>query len=239
MVKHKVNDVQDSQTALPPMTNYPMHPHQVIAHQLDTVQIDDIAQLLALAFEEGSGSSQICNAQGEELLRRLYVLFQSGLKLQAAVNQEVLSVMKDEKVIGAAVIQEPNSSFPIWAKILWLLQVSIGISPAVAKHLWQSLRILEQHHPSEPHYYLVLLGIHPIFQSQGCARALLDALHQRSEEHPLSVGVYLETANPRNIAFYQKFGYQLKTQVNIKGVRNFIMFRPNLSVSDNFVRGIR
>lgn len=36
-------------------------------HQLETSQLDEIAELLALAFEKGSGLSQICNATGEEL----------------------------------------------------------------------------------------------------------------------------------------------------------------------------
>jgi ribosomal protein S18 acetylase RimI-like enzyme len=73
----------------------------------------------------------------------------------------------------------------------------------------------------------MLLGVHPNFQRKGYARALLEVLHARSEAHPTSIGVYLETANPQNVALYKYFGYHLKAQVNINGVENFIMFRPN------------
>jgi ribosomal protein S18 acetylase RimI-like enzyme len=204
-----------------------MHPHQTHAHKLNASQVDEIIQLLALAFENGSGLSKICNAEGEELHRRLHLLFRAGLALQEAANQVVLSVTQDDLVTGVAVMQEPESCFPLWAQIHWLLQVSFGINPLVAWHLWQSLRILEQHHPSEPHYYLMLLGVHPNFQKKGYARALLEALHARSEAHPTSIGVYLETGNPQNVAFYKYFGYHIKAQVNINGVENFIMFRPN------------
>lgn len=124
-------------------------------------------------------------------------------------------------------MREPEIGFPLWAQIHWLLKVSFEISPVVSWYLWQSLRILERHHPSEPHYYLMLLGVHPNFQKKGYARALLEALHARSEEHPPSIGVYLETAKEQNVAFYKYFGYPVKTQVNINGVENFIMFRPN------------
>ncbi|MCA1993407.1 MAG: GNAT family N-acetyltransferase [Coleofasciculus sp. S288] len=201
--------------------------HQRHAHKLDASQVDEIVQLLALAFENGSGISQICNAEGEELHRRLHILFRAGIAVQAAANQLVLSAMQDERVTGVAVVQEPESRFPLWAQIVWLLQVSIGVSPVVAWRLWQSLRILERHHPLEPHYYLMLLGVHPNFQRKGYARALLEVLHARSEAHPTSRGVFLETANPKNVAFYNYFGYQIKTQVNINGIENFIMFRPN------------
>ena len=167
------------------------------------------------------------NAEGEELHRRLHLLFRAGLALQVAAKQVVLSVRQDDLVTGVAVMQEPESGFPLWAQIHWLLQVSFGISPVVAWHLWQSLRILERHHPSEPHYYLMLLGVHPNFQKKGYAHALLEALHARSEAHPTSIGVYLETAKEQNVAFYKYFGYHVKTQVNINGVENFLIFRPN------------
>lgn len=67
-----------------------MHLPKVNTHLLDTSQIEQIAQLLALAFENGSGLSQICNAQGDELRRRLRFLFRTGLALQAAAKQQVL-----------------------------------------------------------------------------------------------------------------------------------------------------
>lgn len=209
------------------MTNRSTPPPQAITHQLNPSQVDEMAQLLALAFEKGSGLSQICNASGEKLLRRLYVLFRAGLAMQAAAQREVLSVTKSDRIIGVAIVQEPETHFPLDAKIHWLLQVSFGVSPVVAWHLWQSLRILERYHPPEPHHYLMLLGVHPSFQGQGCARTLLEALHARSAAHPTSVGVYLETANPSNLAFYRYFGYDLRTKVNIHKVENFILFRPN------------
>jgi hypothetical protein len=77
------------------MTNEPTHPHKVNTHNLDASQIDEIAQLLALAFQKGSGLSQICNAEGEELHHRLRFLFQIVLATPAATNQLVLSIKKD------------------------------------------------------------------------------------------------------------------------------------------------
>ncbi|NEQ22680.1 MAG: hypothetical protein F6K28_26565 [Microcoleus sp. SIO2G3] len=105
-----------------------MSPYQANTHKLDASQVDEIAQLLALAFENGSGLSQICNAEGEKLHRRLYLMFRAGLALQAAANQLVLSVTQDDLVTGVAVMQEPESCFLLWAQIHWLLQVSWGIA---------------------------------------------------------------------------------------------------------------
>ena len=140
-------------------------PYSTLAAEL-TQGYDERTGLVSFkAAENGSGLSQICNAQGEELRRRLRFLFRAGYTLQAAANQPLLRVTKDAQVAGVAVIQEPESCFPLWTQIQWLLQVSVGVSPFVAWRLWQNMRILERHHPPEPHSYLVFLGVHPHSQS--------------------------------------------------------------------------
>lgn len=204
-----------------------MCPIQINVIKPDAIQTDNIAQLLALAFENGSGLSQICKAKDQELRLRLQFLFRASIAMQVATNQPILAVIKDAQVIGVAVFQEPESYFPLWEKIRWLLQVILGVSPLVAWRIWDNLRILEQYHPPEPHYYLSLLGIHPLFHGKGYARPLLDALHSRSKTHPLSTGVYLETANPINVPLYEHFDYQITEKLKINGIETFIMFRPN------------
>jgi ribosomal protein S18 acetylase RimI-like enzyme len=195
----------------------------------DAAQIENIAQLLALAFDNGSGLSQICKAKGKELRRRLHLLFRSRIAMQVAANQPMLGVINDERVIGVAVFQEPGSNFTVWEQIPCLLQVIFGISPLVAWRIWRNLIILERYHPSEPHYYLTPLGVHPDFQGKGYARTLLEALHARSEAHPLSTGVYLDTGNPRIVSFYERFGYHTTAQLKINNMETFMMFRPNQS----------
>ncbi|AFZ28429.1 acetyltransferase (plasmid) [Cylindrospermum stagnale PCC 7417] len=195
----------------------------------DAAQVDKIAQLLALAFENSAVLSQICQAKGKELRRRLHLLFRARIAMQVAANQPMLGVIKDAQVISVAVFQEPGSYFPVWEQIRCLLQVIFGISPLVAWRIWRNLIILERYHPSEPHYYLTPLGVHPDFQGKGYARTLLEALHARSEAHPLSTGVYLDTGNPRIVSFYERFGYHTTAQLKINNMETFMMFRPNTS----------
>jgi len=186
-----------------------------------------IAQLLVLAFENGSGLSRICQAEGEELRRQLHLLFQTAIAMQAAANQPLLSAIKDTQPIGVAIFTEPESLFPLWAQVRSFIQISFGVSPLVAWRMWKNSKILKKHHPPDPHYYLTLLGVHPDFQKMGIARALLDEIHARSEAHPISTGVYLETAKSKNVTLYQHFGYRLMAHLELNGIETFIMFRPN------------
>ncbi|MCB2017288.1 MAG: GNAT family N-acetyltransferase [Hydrogenophaga sp.] len=61
--------------------------------------------------------------------------------------------------------------------------------------------------PTTPHYYLGVIGVDPDLHGQGLGRQLLQAYCDRSAADPASTGVYLETANPANVNFYENAGF--------------------------------
>jgi ribosomal protein S18 acetylase RimI-like enzyme len=70
-------------------------------------------------------------------------------------------------------------------------------------------RIMEQmasHHPSEPHWYLPLIGVVPAHRGKGLGGALLShALTACDRDGTLA---YLESTNPRNIPLYERHGFE-------------------------------
>jgi GNAT superfamily N-acetyltransferase len=66
---------------------------------------------------------------------------------------------------------------------------------------------MEMHHPSEPCWYLPLIGVDPLCQGQGHGSALLrHALEQCDRD---GMPAYLESSNPRNIPLYQRYGFEI------------------------------
>lgn len=64
-----------------------------------------------------------------------------------------------------------------------------------------------RYHPSEPHWYLPLIGVDPTQQRKGYGSALLQhALLPCDRDHTLA---YLESSNPANIPLYQRHGFVL------------------------------
>lgn len=78
------------------------------------------------------------------------------------------------------------------------------------------LAILEQmsrYHPSEPHWYLSLLGVDPLHQNQGYGSALLQhALSRCDHDHTLA---YLEASTPRSLPLYERHGFELLGTVQV------------------------
>jgi ribosomal protein S18 acetylase RimI-like enzyme len=72
---------------------------------------------------------------------------------------------------------------------------------------------IASYHPSEPHWYLPLIGVDPAQRNKGYGSALMEeALRRFDQDH---VAAYLESTNPDNIAFYQKHGFEFLGTVRV------------------------
>jgi ribosomal protein S18 acetylase RimI-like enzyme len=65
---------------------------------------------------------------------------------------------------------------------------------------------MAHYHPTDPHWYLPLIGVDPAHQGRGCGGALLAfALAQCDRD---GLPAYLESTNPRNIGLYRRHGFE-------------------------------
>jgi ribosomal protein S18 acetylase RimI-like enzyme len=71
------------------------------------------------------------------------------------------------------------------------------------------------YHPSEPHWYLPLIGVDPALQGGGLgSRLLAHALAQCDRDGTLA---YLESSNPANIPVYERHGFEVLGTVQQPG----------------------
>jgi ribosomal protein S18 acetylase RimI-like enzyme len=64
---------------------------------------------------------------------------------------------------------------------------------------------MARYHPSEPHWYLPLIGVDPAHQRRGHGSALLQhALARCDRDH---APAYLESSNPANLPLYERHGF--------------------------------
>lgn len=71
------------------------------------------------------------------------------------------------------------------------------------------------YHPTEPHWYLPLIGIDPACQGKGLGGALMrHALAEIDRERGLA---YLESSNPANVPLYQRHGFELMGTIQVGG----------------------
>lgn len=73
------------------------------------------------------------------------------------------------------------------------------------------LRLTEDVHPREDHWYLETLGTLPERQGQGLGSALLAAMAERLDAD--GVPAYLESSNERNVPLYRRYGFEVTGEI--------------------------
>lgn len=77
--------------------------------------------------------------------------------------------------------------------------------PALVAERFEMFGRIVEAHPRGPHWYLAGVGARPGQQGRGLGRAVLEPMMRRcDDEHRLA---YLESSNPRNVPFYERFGF--------------------------------
>lgn len=69
------------------------------------------------------------------------------------------------------------------------------------------------YHPSEPHWYLPLLGVDPLRHGKGLGSALMHHALLRCDRD--NKPAYLESSNPKNIPFYERHGFELLGTIQV------------------------
>jgi GNAT superfamily N-acetyltransferase len=89
------------------------------------------------------------------------------------------------------------------------------LDPHGTKAVLDGFEGLQAHHPSEPHWYLMFVGVDPAVQRHGLGRQLLSYIHERADREGLTC--YLETPFPQTRAFYGSLGYQVQQEMRAFG----------------------
>lgn len=79
----------------------------------------------------------------------------------------------------------------------------------------QAEELMQRHHPEEPHWYLAVIGSDPAVRGTGQGQALMRSRLDRCDaEH---APAYLESSNPANIGYYQRFGFEVTGEITLPG----------------------
>jgi GNAT superfamily N-acetyltransferase len=90
--------------------------------------------------------------------------------------------------------------------MLWAFRSRVSASVRV-------MELMEEHHPEEPHWYLMLIGSDPNVRGAGFGHALMRSRLDRCDAE--GVPAYLENSNPNNEAYYLRFGFEIMGEIRL------------------------
>jgi GNAT superfamily N-acetyltransferase len=80
-----------------------------------------------------------------------------------------------------------------------------AVGPELKGEVYAVLEQMEKNHPTEPCWYLPMIGVDPTRQGQGLGSALLRHALARCDSDGLPA--YLESSNPANVGLYERHGF--------------------------------
>jgi GNAT superfamily N-acetyltransferase len=78
------------------------------------------------------------------------------------------------------------------------------VAPSLSAETAAIFEQMARYHPTEPHWYLPLIGVDPAHQGEGHGDALMAYALAQCDHVP----AYLESSNPRNMSFYRRHGFE-------------------------------
>lgn len=176
--------------------------------------IGRLAVVLARAFYDDPVNSWML-PDDRTRLRSLTRAF-AGLARHHFLPRGGSEVARRDGIVGATTLWDPpgmrTSSrlerLAVMPTMLWAFRSRI---PAAM----QLMELMEKHHPTEPHWYLMLIGSDPSVRGGGLGQALMSSRLDRCDAE--RVPAYLENSNPNNESYYLRFGFEVTGEIKLPG----------------------
>jgi GNAT superfamily N-acetyltransferase len=142
----------------------------------------------------------------------------------AALKGTKLAALAGDRLLGVVHWVEAPACQPASAAGLRIgpeMAAVLGAGPARNVAAW--LSAWSRRDPVEPHLHLGPIGVEPEAQGRRLGRALMEAYCAECDKRGI-LG-YLETDRCENVAFYERFGFDLAAEAQILGVPNYFMRR--------------
>lgn len=177
-------------------------PADIEVRKADASDIDGLAGVLARAFDEDPVVTWFLREDAGRA-DAFQTFFAMAVRALTLPHDEVYTTADH---LGAALWAPPGS----WElgpdeveELLPDLEAVFG--PDKLDRSLRGMEAMDAHHPDEPHFYLLFLGVEPAMHSRGIGSALLRTVLRRCDEAGLPA--YLEATSPRNVALYERHGF--------------------------------
>ncbi|SRR6266511_3062924 len=184
--------------------------------------VDQLSRVIAVAFHDLNASHFLI--PDDEDRRRIYPEFFKLAYLRPAVTNGVVHRSSDSL---ACAVWLPTGDVPADPDPETDAALE-ALTGTYFPNFAEFDRLLAQAHQPYmhiPHYFLGVVGAHPVVQRQGNLRSLMAAWLPELDR--LGRGSYLEAAEPYLVPVYQRYGYQRTDQIiQLPNCQMFPMWRP-------------
>jgi ribosomal protein S18 acetylase RimI-like enzyme len=199
--------------------------------QLTASDLPNAMEVLSAAFLQDPLMSFIFGWDPETRRAGIRALLEMTCRIRLELQESLVGIESGGRLAAVACIAHPEKRpWPASLEAAWE-EFEDVIGHDAAARLGRYGGLHERHDMTEPHHYLVALGVHPDFKGQGFGSKLVDYATSLAEADPESIGLCLDTGNTVNLSFYQRHGLKVKASEWLDDLQIFFLFRPNEQIA--------
>jgi GNAT superfamily N-acetyltransferase len=164
---------------------------------------------LASAFGEDPLFGWIAGPKAP-LEARMRIMFDTLLRQNLRKSDHMVFVTEDGT--GGAIWQPPGKWKLPTGELVRALPGMLRSFRARTPTMIGAITAIEKVHPTEPHYYLEVLGTRQGQQSKGVGSSVITFVLDRCDQEGLPA--YLESSNPQNVPFYARHGFEVSGEIS-------------------------
>jgi GNAT superfamily N-acetyltransferase len=182
---------------------------------------DAVLDVLADAYLTNPINMAVFGGRGPEQARQNRALFSALLEMLEGPR---FVALHEGSVVGYVQWVSYPGCRPSREKAASIMpRLLTELADGVAARLTTWLRAWRERDPDAPHSHFGPIAVSPSRQGTGVGRLLMQ--HYCKELDLTMEGGYLETDRPENVGFYGKSGFEVTSEMELLGVRNWFMRR--------------
>jgi ribosomal protein S18 acetylase RimI-like enzyme len=195
-------------------------------------RIDETVDALCDAFHDYPVMTYVVGNAGAEYDRFLRELVRVFVMSRILREDPVLGIEEGGRLVAIATTTSPGDR-PVPSEIDAIRDAMWKILGAAAKTRQETLvEVWQRLEQPGHHVHLNMLGVRRSRAGRGLGGRLLNAVHAMSRTDPRSSGVTLSTEDPKNVALYRHFGYEIIGYDRVTDdLETWQFFRPNESAN--------
>lgn len=198
---------------------------EIVIEKLKDSEIEKVALMLALAFQENPNSIAVFENPKEEKSKKAAAEIFKSAKLKRKYSNVYVAKLNGE-IVGAI-------NYTLWPKCQPSALEQLTMLPKMLKHLGKNFgkagKIFGtwgKHDPKKPHIHIGPLGVHPDFKGNEIGSSLIKHVLEIADKS--NTPCYLETDAAINLPLYKRHGFKITKEVPILNYPTWLMWRDNI-----------
>jgi ribosomal protein S18 acetylase RimI-like enzyme len=193
-------------------------------------RLDEATALLLAAFKDEAFTSSWLDLSDPKLKKAYATTVKIKYLVHLDSGEPFYAAMDKERVVGIAVLTIPNTKKNKLKSAVLIIKNLPGLLIMLPPALRVARSALEATKPPsglpEDYGTLEAIAVDPGHQGRGIGRLLLDHAHRNLFNEQNISGIYLVTGDKKNVAVYERFGYETLEKRDTKGFISYHMFLP-------------